>query len=430
MLFKNITVVDDAYEAKESMYLETKDEKIVYLGEQPPKDYKGEVYDGKNKVAMPGFFNVHCHIPMTLIRGYGEGLPLDRWLHERMFPFEALLTTDDMYWGAMLGAMELIRTGGVSITDMYMEMPGIVRAVEESGLKANLSHGCSAFDDQTTFRDVNGYKGLQYLRDYQKSASHDRIRGDASLHAEYTSTESFVREIAAFCKDAGLRMHTHISETRKEHEECKGRRGGLTPTQFFNRCGVFDSPTTAAHCVFIEGEDFDILAEKGVTAVHCPSSNLKLGSGIAPVRAMLDKGIRVGIGTDGAASNNNLNVLEEVNLASLLQKGACNDPLFMGPKQLLEMACRNGARSQGREDCGSIKVGNRADIVVYDLNKPHLQPVFDVMSNLIYSAQGEDVCLSMIDGRVVYQDGEFPGIDKERVYHEVNRIKAEKLAQL
>ncbi|WP_312641705.1 amidohydrolase [Hydrogenoanaerobacterium sp.] len=430
MLFKNITIIDENYEAQEHMNLLTDGKKITYIGKDMPAGYEGEIYDGSNKVAMPGFFNIHCHVPMTLIRGYGEGLPLHRWLHERMFPFEALLTPEDMYWGGLLGMAEMIASGAVSFTDMYMEMDGISKAVEESGMKANLSHGCSAFSDDVHFTDVNGYKGIHYLMDYVKNANHDRIIGDTSLHAEYTSTETLVHEIAQFAKENHLNMHTHISETQKEHEECKQRRGGLTPVQFFNKCGVFDVPTTAAHCVWIEGEDFDIMKEKGVTACHCPSSNLKLGSGIAPVKKMLEKGIRVGIGTDGAASNNNLNSLEEVNLASILQKGANNDPLFLGPQQLLELACRNGALSQGRADCGSIKVGNRADIVVYDLDKPHLQPVFDVLSNIMYSAQSGDICLSMIDGNVVYKNGVFTGIDLEKVLFHVNRIKDEKLAQL
>lgn len=430
MLFKDITLVDETYTAREHMNILTDGKTITYLGAEPPKGYTGEVYNGKNKVAMPGFFNVHCHVPMTLIRGYGEGLPLDRWLNERMFPFEALLTPEDMYWGAMLGMADMISSGVVSFTDMYMDMDGISKAVEEAGMKANLSHGCSAFSDYVHFTDVNGYKGIHYLMDYMKTAGHGRIIGDASIHAEYTSTETLVREIAQFAKEHHLRMHTHISETQKEHEECKARRGGLTTTQWFHKCGVFDVPTTAAHCVFIEGDDYDILAQKGVTAVHCPSSNLKLGSGIAPVKKMLERGIRVGIGTDGAASNNNLNMLEEVNLASILQKGANNDPLFLGTQQTLELACKNGALSQGRADCGCIKVNNRADIVVYDLDKPHLQPVFDVLANILYAAQSSDICLSMIDGKVVYKDGVFAGIDIEKAKFHAARIKDEKLKAL
>lgn len=430
MLFNDITVIDGNYKAREHQFLLTEGKTITYLGAVPPAGYTGEVYNGINKAAMPGFFNAHCHVPMSLIRGYGDGLPLHRWLNERMFPFEALLTPDDMFWGALLGISEMLASGAVSFTDMYMEMDGISRAVEEAGIKANLSHGCSVFAEGVHFADVNGWKGVHYLMDYVKAAKHDRIIGEASLHAEYTSTDTLACEIAAFAKENGLHLHTHVSETKKEHEECKARHGGKTPAQWMEACGLFDVPATAAHCVWAEPCDFEILARHGVSAVHCPSSNLKLGSGIAPVRKMQEAGVRVCVGTDGAASNNNLNMLEEVNLASILQKGTEHDPLFLGSQALLELACKNGAAAQGRANCGSLEVGNRADIVIYDLDKPHLQPVFDVLSNLLYSAQSGDICLSMIDGAVVYQNGCFTGIDIEKVLFHANRIKNEKLAKL
>ena len=430
MLLRDISVVDENYEVREHQNIITEGDAIAYIGPELPADYRGESYDGRNKAAMPGFFNAHCHVPMTLIRGYGEGLPLDRWLNERMFPFEALLTADDMYWGALLGIAELLQSGAVSFTDMYMEMDGICRAVEQSGIKANVSHGTSAFSPEAHFTDTNGYKGLAYLMEYQKTAANDRIIGEASIHAEYTCTDTVAREVADFARAHGLRIHTHLSETRKEHEECKARRGGLTPAAWMERLGVFDAPVTAAHCIWVEDADIEILARHGATAVTCPSSNLKLGSGIAPVKKLLDAGVRVAIGTDGAASNNNLNCIEEVNLASILQKGATGDPLFLGPRDTLELACRAGALAQGRTGCGCLKAGNRADLVVYDLDKPHLQPVYDLLSNLLYSAQAGDVALTMVDGRVVYRDGEFPTIDLEQAIWNAGRIRDEKLARL
>ncbi|MFV0350781.1 MAG: amidohydrolase [Oscillospiraceae bacterium] len=426
MLFRDIAIADQNFAAQTHMNILTKGNRIVYIGKDPVLDYSGPVYDGKNKIAMPGFFNVHCHASMTLLRGYGEGLPLHRWLTERMFPFEALLTPEDIYWGATLGIAEMIRSGAVSFTDMYMEMDGMCRAVEESGIRANLSHGCSS-TPETRFTDVNGYKGLQYLMDYTKSCGHDRIIGDASIHAEYTSSDALVEDIAAFAKQNGLRMHLHLSETKKEHDEAKQRRGGLTAGQWFEQRGVFEVPVTAAHCVWIEDADISILARNGATAVHCPSSNLKLGSGIAPLKCFLDAGVRVAIGTDGAASNNNLNCLEEVNLASLLQKGSSMDPLFMGTAQTLQLACQNGAYSQGRADCGSLKEGNRADIVVYDLDKPHMQPVFEPIANVLYAAQADDIVLTMIDGKEVYRDGEFKTIDIEKTKHHAAQIAQNKL---
>ena len=430
MLFKNITIIDENYQAQTNMYVLVKGEKITYIGKETPKDYSFEVYDGENKVLVPGFFNLHCHIPMGLMRGYGEGLPLDRWLHEKIFPFEALMPAEDMYWGSLLGISELLASGAVSFTDMYMKMDAIVKAVSESGIKANLSDGLTSFNPAEGFAENSSYKSLNYLMDYQRSATHDRIIGDASLHGEYTSHEKVVREVAEYAKANELRMHLHLSETKKEHEECKARHNGMTPAQWFNHCNVFDVPTTAAHCVHIEGADFDILASKGVTVCNNPSSNLKLGSGIAPVKAMFEKGISVAVGTDGASSNNNLNMLEEINLAAILQKGVNNDPDFLKTDEVLRMATINGAKAQGRANCGAIKVGNRADLVVYDFDKAHLTPVHDVAANLLYSAQASDVVLTMVDGKILYKNGEYLTIDIEKVKYNSNRICKEKLEQL
>lgn len=423
MLLRDITVVGKGYETHEHWNVLIDGTSIAYVGPMLPEHTGHEVYDGTDKIVLPGFYNAHCHIPMTLMRGYGEGLPLNRWLTERMFPFEALMSEEDMYWGAMLGAAELLRSGAVSITDMYMKVPGIVRAVRESGLKANLSCSCTAFAGET-YRETEGYRGLCELMDLLEGD--DRIRADACIHAEYTSTESVVRDAAAFAAERKLRMHLHLSETEKEHRECMERHG-LTPAAYFEQCGVFDVPTTAAHCVWVTDEDCEILARRGVTAAYCPSSNLKLGSGIAPVVRMLEHGVRVAVGTDGAASNNNLNMLEEVTLAALLQRGVQRDPSALGEKELLFLACRAGALSQGRDDCGEISAGMRADLVVYNLDRPHMQPVYHAPANVLFSAQAEDVVLTMVDGKVVYRDGIYPGMDMERILYEARRIRTEKL---
>ena len=428
MLFKNIAYADESYTLQTGGYIATQGNRITYIGSEAPAEYTGDVFDGQNHVALPGFFNAHCHVPMVLLRGFGEGLPLQRWLEERMFPFEDLLTADDMYWGSLLGIAEMLASGCVSFTDMYMEVESLCRAVQESGIKANLCHGATGGAD-THYADTWGGRATQSLMQYMKSAPNDRILADVGIHAEYTSDALICREAACFAEENGMRIHTHISETRKEHEECKQRRG-MTVTQWFLQNGVLEVPASVAHCVWVEDEDMDILAAKGATVGHCPSSNLKLGSGIARVKTMVEKGVRVAIGTDGAASNNNLNVLEEVSLASLLQKGATMDPLFMGTAQTLEMACRNGALGQGRTDCGALKVGNRADIVLYDLDGPALQPRLDVLSNVLYSAQANAVALTMVDGEVVYENGEYKNIDIEKVKYHAGHIANEKVEKL
>lgn len=430
MLFRDITLIDDAYQVQEHQSIVTDGTTISYIGTNPPADYQGDVYDGRGKVAMPGFFNLHCHVPMVLLRGYGEGLPLHRWLHERVFPFEDTMTAEDMYWGALLGMAEMLRSGAVSFTDMYMEMESLCRAVEQVGMKANLSHGTNGFVSSTRFPDTNGWKGTQALLSYVKTADHDRIIADMGLHAEYTSHEQLVLEVADFARENQLRIHVHVSETQSEHDACKERRAGRTPLQWLEHCGVLQVPVTAAHCVWVEETDLEILARNNVTVAHCPSSNLKLGSGIAPIRRMLEKGVQVGIGTDGAASNNNLNMLEEITLASLLQKGANHDPLCMDPVQMLTLACRNGALAQGREDCGSIREGNRADLVIFDLEKPCTQPVYDTLSNILHAAQADAVCLTMVDGKVLYRDGEYTTLDIEKILYHAAQIKKQKLQML
>ena len=429
MLFKDIDIIDENYEIQTHMNLVTKDNKISYIGKDIPIDYDGDIYNGNNKVIMPGFFNTHCHIPMTLLRGYGEGLPLHRWLNEKMFPFEARLTPKDCYWGSLLGAMEMIKSGVVSFTDMYFNIEDIIMAVKESGLKANISHGTTYNHKMPNYKDLNAYKDTERLLNLVKQNQNDDILIDVGLHAEYTSNEGLVRQVAEYAKSNNLIIQTHISETKEEHEACK-QRNGMTPLAYFEKCGLLDQPVIAAHCVWIEEEDFNIIKDKNVTPVHCISSNLKLGSGFAPIKRMLDMGIFVCIGTDGASSNNNLNMLEEVHIASMVNKGVTRDPQFMLPKQILKLATLNGAISQGRMDCGSVKVGNRADIVIYDMDKPHLQPVFDILSNIIYSAGAEDICLTMIDGKVVYKDGEFSNIDREKVIYKSNEIKNRILSEL
>ena len=243
------------------MYLETEGNRIVYIGTERPEGYTGETYDGRNKVALPGFYNIHCHIPDTLLRGYGEGLPLHRWLTEKMFPFEAKLTEEDVYWSSMPGACELIRSGAASFNDMFYKLEWIERAVRDSGLKANLSFGVSALPGLGSYREYAAYAETEALRRRLAEAGDDRVRADVGLHAEYTSHEGLMRDVADYAREAGLRVHLHLSETRKEHEECKTRHNGLTPAALFERGGLFDVPAIAAHCVWTTEEDWALMEQ-------------------------------------------------------------------------------------------------------------------------------------------------------------------------
>jgi len=432
MLFHNIAIIDSDGETQENMNVRIDGAFIVSI-EPTRGDLEDarkcdiNVYDGTGKLLIPGFFNNHSHVPMTLTRGYGEKLALEDWLYKRIFPFEALLTEEDVYWGSMLGIAEMLRGGTVSFTDMYMRIQGIFRAVMETGIKASLSNGLTG-DDSTVLKETAWYRETEQMRRDAETSS-GRVIANASLHAQYTSTASLVRAIADYARENELRMHVHLSETESEHEQCKALHG-KTPTRYFTDLGLFDVPTTAAHSIFIEGEDYDLLRDQGVSLCHLPSSNLKIGSGLADVKSWRDHGIRVTIGTDGAGSNNNLDMIEEVTLASYLAKGIHRDPLLFSTGELLAFATRNGALAQGREDTGLLEPGFRADLTVIDMNAFHFQPMYDLGTNLFTNANASDVALTMVDGRVLYRDGDFATIDIEKVVWNVKRVRDEKLAQL
>ena len=426
MLFEKISLIDEQFHLLKDQYLATQNGKICYIGAEKPQGEFGRCYDGKNKCLLPGFYNTHCHVPMVLLRGYGEGMRLQDWLFNRIFPFEAKLTAEDVYWGSMLGIAEMLRCGTVSFTDMYFFCEEIIRAAEESGIKAVISRGISSIDDSRPFREMEQCRSVRELVGYRGSG---RVRGEAAIHAEYTSSEQFIRGAAELARELGTTMHVHLSETKSEHEECKARHGGRTPAQFFRDCGIFDVKTNAAHCVWVEDADIEILAEKGVSVAHCPSSNAKLASGIAPLGKLLAGGVNVSIGTDGASSNNNLNILEEMTLASLLQKVSRGDPTVMKPQEVLHMATVCGAKAQNRAQAGSLRVGNAADLVVFDLDQPHLTPCHDLLSNILHAATAEDICMTMVDGEVLCEKGICLTIDVERAEYEVKK-RAEKIRNL
>jgi 5-methylthioadenosine/S-adenosylhomocysteine deaminase len=423
ILLKNVSYMDRCCNVHNQKCITIIGTKIVDISDLEPVGFKGTIIDCTNRIALPGYYNLHCHSPMGLLRGYGEGLPLHDWLRRYISPFESFLSAEDIYWGAMLGIAEMVQSGTVSFSDMYFCLDSICQAVEESGIKANISHGTTGFGENTSFREVNGWTGTQIVNDYVSGASHDRIIAEVGLHAEYTSKERLVREVAEYAHDNCMPIHLHLSETLKEHQECITRNNGMTPAKWFETCGVFANKTTAAHCVYIDEDDMQILAKHNVTVAHCPTSNLKLGSGIAPLGRMVEQGIRITIGTDGAASNNNLNMMEEIHIASILQKGVHCDSQRMSPDDIIPMATENGAIAQGRMDCGVIDIGYRADIVLYDLSKPHMHPVHNILSNIVYSGNSMDICCTIIDGKIIYQNGGFTTIDIEKVIYNVDKIK-------
>ncbi|MDR0434427.1 MAG: amidohydrolase [Gracilibacteraceae bacterium] len=415
MLFANISVLDENFSVQTGKYVATEGTRIAWIGDAPPanRDY-GRVYNGQNKLLMPGFFNAHSHLPMSLLRGYGENLALDAWLKTRIFPFEAKLTADDIYYGTMLSIAEMLRFGVVAASDMYYFCEAMARAVLESGVKANLSRGVSCFDERGYY-DLPACRENRHLLEEFDGAGEGRLLIDFALHAEYTNTERVIREFAAELRERGARVQVHVSETKKEHEECKARHDGRTPVQYLSDLGVFDKPAVAAHCVHLEDGDFALLRAKNVTVATCPKSNMKLASGVADAPRILREGVNLALGTDGAASNNNLNMFEEIKFFALVQKCFHADPALIAPDEALRAATVAGARAQGRMESGLLKTGYTADLIVVDLSAPYLQPPTDLPRHLLYAACGTDVVLTMVDGRVLYENGDFPTLDLEKI---------------
>lgn len=421
LLFTNCSILagdgKGGYEHIKNGYLGVEGDTIAYIGAEKPEGYTLEK-DMHGALLCPGLINGHTHASMTLLRGLGSGLPLDRWLHEAIFPVEDRMTDEDILAGNALAQLEMLATGTTSYSDMYDNPLTAVKLCETSGMKVNLCRPVLCFDPDEHAKDSWRVKGTLELFDAFHNAQNGRIRVDFSLHAEYTNHENIVREYAELCLERKARMHLHLSETYKEHNECKAKYG-KTPAEWFYDLGVFRSPTAAAHCVAVEKSDMELLLENGVSVIHNPSSNMKLGSGFAPIPLMLSMGINVGLGTDGTASNDNLNMFEEMHLASLIHNGYSQDPTALNCEQVFAMATQNGARLQGRDDTGSLEVGKKADIIAVSMDVPHLRPSFAPLPTLLYSAQGSDVKMTMVDGKILYENGEFKTIDAQRVYHDV-----------
>lgn len=427
MLIKNIKLLDKEFNVREAMNVliegqyikriwnENSDNgRMCSTGEMAKAtEHAGDmVIDGKDKFLMPAFYNTHCHVPMTLMRGYGEGLALQQWLKERIFPFESKFLAEYKYWGAKLGALELMKSGCVSISDMYFDLVAYGEALYEAGMKANLCNGLVCFDDDDSYYDNNAYFDTQKLLEWLKSHNDGRIIADASIHSEYATKEKAAMEAFEYAADMGMIVQVHVSETKSEHEECIARHG-MTPIQYLKKCGAFDSPVVAAHCVWLEEEDVDIMRNSKACISHNISSNLKLGSGITPLKSYSDRGMNVTIGTDGAASNNNLNMLEEIHLTAAVCRGASLDANAVSAADVLKFATVNGAVAQGRKDCGLIEEGKKADFIILDLDSENMIPDYDTVANVVFSAQSSNIWMTVCDGNVICKNGESLLVDEE-----------------
>lgn len=424
MLFKNIGYIDAEGNYRDKQWIGTCGSTIAYISDCAPEDEDktayGEIYDGEGKLLLPAFYDAHAHAPMTLLRGYAENLPLQSWLNDMVFPFEAKITGDDCYWATLLACAEMARYGVVSFSDMYYFTDRCAEAVLEAGMKANLSDTLIAFGE-TRLADLPLQEHIESLLGVWQGAGDGRIRIDANIHAEYTTNPAAIEDIVTYARQNGLRIQVHVSETKTEHLECQARRGGLTPVAYLDSLGVFDGPCTAAHCVWVDDSDISILADKGVYVAANPASNMKLGSGFAPFVKMLDAGVNLCLGTDGMASNNNHDMMQDMYLLALIAKGSTLDPAALTPFEAFRAATRMGALSQGREDCGEIALGMKADLCVLDVAGPSWTPMINPLVNVVYSGHGSDVVLTLCDGQVIYRDGQWPTIDIEQAKAEVSK---------
>lgn len=416
ILFKNIDMLKTGAEKNcVNTNVVVENDRITYIGDQVPDEKFDRIITGNGKLMIPGLYNAHCHASMTLFRGYGEDLPLDRWLNEKIFPAEDLLTRESVYNASMLACCEMIKNGIVSFTDMYSLCEDTANAAIETGIKANISRAILSFDESSDMKnDFRMNEAISLAKEYHNSAS-GRIKIDMALHAEYTNTETSSRYVAEYAKENGYLIQLHLSETEKEHNECIARRNGKTPLEFFNALGVLEVPVSAAHCVYVSDTDIELMKIKNVTAVHNPTSNLKLGSGVMRLRNLLNAGVNVALGTDGTASNNTLDVLKELHLTSILHKGIYKQADITTAEELIPLPTINGAKSQGRDDCGTIEQGKKADLILIDTNALNTIPSYDACSTLCYSTNSSNITLTMIDGEILYENGEFTKTDIEKI---------------
>jgi len=377
---------------------------------------------GKGKLAMPGLVNAHTHSGMTTMRNAADDLPLHKWLFERIFPIEDKMTDDDVYWGTLLGAAEMIKSGTTAFADMYLHMDAAAKAIYDTGMRANLSRSPLEFHSEGELKAIDTFDECRRYYKQWNGKGNGRIKVYIEVHSTYLFGIEDLKRSANLARELQTGIHIHLLETAKERADSL-KEHGKTPVEICLETDIFNVPVIGAHLVHVSNEDIDILRTSGVNAAHNPTSNLKLGSGISPVPAMLDAGVNVALGTDGAASNNNLNMFEEMHLAALIHKGVAQDPELVTAKQAFMMGTVNGARAIGfGEETGVIKAGMKADIVLLDMDKPHLCPMNDPHSAIVYSAQGSDVDTVIVDGVILMENRELKTIDEERVKFEANTI--------
>ena len=393
---------------------------IVHVGAPLPGFTADTTVAGHNRLLMPGLINAHNHSYMTLFRNYADDLPFQTWLFDRILPLEDQLTGTDCYWGTQLAIMEMLRTGTTCFFDMVMFIEETTRAVDESGIRACLSRGLvgEGMDEggQRRFREATAEM------DRWVAHGHSRISFMLSAHAPYTCDPVFLRQVADEANRRDVGVCVHLAESREEVATIN-RTYGCTPTEYMDRTGFFSGHALAAHAIYLSDRDLAILAERSVHVVTNPVSNMKLANGFAPLGKMREKGIPICLGTDSAASNNTQNLFKDLQYVALVHKGHNEDAEMISASDALGFATGNGARAlRLGEQVGAIRPGYKADLVMLDLNQPQFYPRHNLLSALAYSATGQEVVMTMVDGKILYHDGEYIALDRERILAEVSAI--------
>ena len=411
--FYNGLVLTGSPAQPERAELWVKDDRIEYVG--APREDAGAFdreIDLAGDLVMPGFKNAHTHSAMTFLRSYADDLPLLDWLNQQVFPMEAKLTADDVYHLAKLAILEYLAAGITANFDMYMFAEANAAASRDMGFRTVL---CGCIHDFYNTPD-----GLRKMyEDYNKGGLVSCILG---FHAEYTCSESLLREISAIAHEYKAPVFAHNSESASEVAGCFERHG-TTPTAYLDSLGLFDYGGGGYHCIHLFDEDKAIFRDRGLWAVSCPGSNTKLASGIAPLTQLHDMGVHLALGTDGPASNNCLDMFREMFLATGLQKLANKDASAMAAETVFEMATRGGALAMGLADCDTLAPGKKADLTVLDMRRPNMQPVNAIVKNIVYSGSTSNIRLTMIDGRILYENGSFfVGESADAIYEKANAI--------
>lgn len=414
ILLNNITVIpmngENSLIEKGYIIIEGQFIKEIGEGAAPQDDYE-KVIDGSDRVVLPGFINAHTHAAMTLLRSYADDLPLMEWLETKIWPLEAKLTAEDVYWGTMLAIVEMIKSGTTTFTDMYFFMEEAARAVEGSGIRALLSRGMVGVGPENERAIIESRE----LVSKWHGAAGGRVSFCLGPHAPYTCPPDYMARVLQLAEELKTRINIHVAETRGEFDDMM-KLYGKTPVAHLESLGVFEHPVIAAHCVHVTADDIVILKKHNVAVVHNPESNMKLASGIAPVPAMLKAGIPVALGTDGASSNNNLDMLQEMRTGAYLHKVSTMDPTVLPAYQALEMATVNGAISLGLgQELGRLQPGMKADMIIISLKEANMTPRYDILANIVYAAQAGDVETVIIDGRVVMEGRLIKTFDEEEV---------------